>query len=250
MPSMCYTDSKVALYWIKGESQKWRQFVQNRVNEIRTLVQAQHWKHCSGHGNPADLPSRGVNLSALSSKSVWFNGPSWLSSAVQMTSCGDELMPEECTLEMKKNLQHQSEKILPVLLVGGEIGTVIQCQRFSSLGRLLRVTAYVLKFIAVLKARGSDSVGLSVKDISDAEKLWIKSSQDVLYQDLKFQMWKAQFGLYCVDDIRRCRGRLSNADLDVCAKHPILLPSSHHFTTLVILHSHEKVTWRCKGDPH
>ena len=103
-------------------------------------------------------------------------------------------MPEECTLEMKKNLQHQSEKIVPVLLVGGEIGTVIQCQRFSSLGRLLRVTAYVLKFIAVLKARGSDSVGLSVKDISDAEKLWIKSSQDVLYQDLKFQMWKLSLG--------------------------------------------------------
>ncbi|KAL5497136.1 hypothetical protein EMCRGX_G013555 [Ephydatia muelleri] len=154
MPSMCYTDSKVALYWIKGESQEWRQFVQNRVNEIRTLVPAQHWKHCSGHGNPADLPSRGVSLSKLSSKSVWFNGPSWLSSAVQMSSCGEELMPEECTLEMKKNLQHQSEKIVPVLLVGGEIGTVIQCQRFSSLGRLLRVTAYVLKFIAVLKARG------------------------------------------------------------------------------------------------
>ncbi|KAL5490750.1 hypothetical protein EMCRGX_G015929, partial [Ephydatia muelleri] len=241
MPSMCYTDSKVALYWIKGESQEWRQFVQNRVNEIRTLVPAQHWKHCSGHGNPADLPSRGVSLSELSSKSVWLNGPSWLSSAVQMSSCGEELMPEECTLEMKKNLQHQSEKIVPMLLVGGEIGTVIQCQRFSSLGRLLRVTAYVLKFIAVLKARGSDSIGLSVKDISDAEKLWIKSSEDVLYQDLKFQMWKAQFGLYCVDDIWRCRGRLSNADLDVCAKHPILLPSSHHFTTLVILHSHEKV---------
>ena len=241
MPSMCYTDSKVALYWIKGESQEWRQFVQNRVNEIRTLVPAQHWKHCSGHGNPADLPSRDVSLSELSSKSVWLNGPSWLSSAVQMSSCGEELMPEECTLEMKKNLQHQSEKIVPMLLVGGEIGTVIQCQRFSSLGRLLRVTAYVLKFIAVLKARGSDSIGLSVKDISDAEKLWIKSSEDVLYQDLKFQMWKAQFGLYCVDDIWRCRGRLSNADLDVCAKHPILLPSSHHFTTLVILHSHEKV---------
>ena len=77
-----------------------------------------------------------------------------LSSAVQMSSCGEELMPEECTSEMKKKLQHQSEKIIPVLLVGGEIGTVIQCQRFSSLGRLLRVTAYVLSSLLFSRLEG------------------------------------------------------------------------------------------------
>ena len=147
MPSTCYTDSKVALYWIKGESQEWRQFVQNRVNEIQTLVPAQHWKHCLGHDNPADLPSRGISLPDLLKESVWFSGPSWLSSSVQAFSCEEEWMPDECTLEMKKSAQHLSHGVMPVLLVGGEIGTVIQCQRFSTLGRLLRVTAYVLKFI-------------------------------------------------------------------------------------------------------
>lgn len=55
-------------------------------------------------------------------------------------------------------------------------------------GRLLRVMAYMLKFIAVLKARGSDAVGLSVKDVSAAEEFWIKSSQGVLLQEAKFQM--------------------------------------------------------------
>ena len=132
MPSMCYTDSKVALYWIKGESQEWRQFVQNRVNEIRTLVPAQHWKHCLGQDNPANLPSRGLSLPELSNKSVRFNGPSWLSSA-GISSSGEQLMPDKSALEMNKNLQHQSEKVVPVLLVGGEIGTVIKCQWFSSL---------------------------------------------------------------------------------------------------------------------
>ena len=217
-----------------ASAQEWRQFVHNRVNEIRTLVPAQRWKHCSGHDNPADLPSRGISLPELLNKSVWFSGPSWLSSPVQASCCDEELMPDECILEMKKSAQH-------VLLVGGEIGTVIQCQRFSSLGRLLRVTAYVLKFIAVLKVRGSVSAGLSSKDVSDAEEFWIKSSQAVLLKDAKFQVWKTQFGLYCDNEIWRCGGRLRNADLDVCAKHPILLPSSHHFTMLVIRQSHEKV---------
>ena len=148
------------------------------------------------------------------------------------------------SVEMKKSAQHQSHGVTSALLVGGEIGTVIQCERFSSLRKLLRVTVYVLKFIAVLKARGSDgsaSVGLSVKEISTAEEFWIKSMQGILHQDAKFQVWKTQFGLYCDNDIWRCKGRLSNADLDVCAMHPILLPPSHHFTMLVIKQCHEKV---------
>ena len=31
----CFTDSKVALYWIKGQGKQWKQFVQNRVTDIR-----------------------------------------------------------------------------------------------------------------------------------------------------------------------------------------------------------------------
>ena len=65
------------------------------------------------------------------------------------------------------------------------------------------MTAYVLKFIAIPKTRGSVSAGLSSKDVSDAEEFWIKSSQAVLLQDVKFQVWKTQFGLYCDNEIWR-----------------------------------------------
>ena len=87
----------------------------------------------------------------------------------------------------------------------------------GSLRKLLRVTVYVLKFIAVLKARGSDgsaSVGLSVKEISTAEEFWIKSMQGILHQDAKFQVWKTQFGLYCDNDIWQCKGRLTILDCE------------------------------------
>ena len=52
-----FTDSKVTLYWIKGQEKEWKPFVQNRVNQIRTLAPVDRWSHCTGKENPADIPS-------------------------------------------------------------------------------------------------------------------------------------------------------------------------------------------------
>ena len=41
--------------------------------------------------------------------------------------------------------------------------------------------------------------------------------------------------------IWRCKGRLENADLAGCETHPILLPTNHCFTALVVRHCHERV---------
>ena len=61
----CYTDSQVALCWIKHEEREWKQFVQNHVTAIRRLVPSEHWKHCSGISNPADIPSRGTSMTLV-----------------------------------------------------------------------------------------------------------------------------------------------------------------------------------------
>ena len=50
----CFTDSKVALFWIQGVDKDWKPFVQNRVTEIRSLIHPGRWRHCSGRDNPAD----------------------------------------------------------------------------------------------------------------------------------------------------------------------------------------------------
>ena len=36
---LCFTDSTVALGWIRSQNKDWKQFVQNRVNSIRKLGQ-------------------------------------------------------------------------------------------------------------------------------------------------------------------------------------------------------------------
>ncbi|KAL5488550.1 hypothetical protein EMCRGX_G017504 [Ephydatia muelleri] len=62
---VCYTDSKVVLFWIQRCDKEWRQFVENRIREIRHLISVEAWRHCPGKDNPADLPSRGVDLSVI-----------------------------------------------------------------------------------------------------------------------------------------------------------------------------------------
>lgn len=101
LPPRCFTDSKVALFWIKGVDKEWKPFVQNRVSEIRSLVHPDCWSHCSGRENPADLPSRGSAPLELSVNSLWREGPGWLCDEPFRDVESELPMPEECVVEMK-----------------------------------------------------------------------------------------------------------------------------------------------------
>ena len=47
-----------ALAWI-SDYRHWKQFVRNRVNEIRKLACVENWRHFPRELNSADLPTRG-----------------------------------------------------------------------------------------------------------------------------------------------------------------------------------------------
>ncbi|GFS60007.1 DUF1758 domain-containing protein [Trichonephila clavipes] len=70
-----WTDSTIALAWIKTEPNKLKTFVSNRVAEIQALSKDYHWKHVSSKDNPADLISRGCNVDELLKNEMWFSGP-------------------------------------------------------------------------------------------------------------------------------------------------------------------------------
>jgi len=70
-------DSITVLCWIKQEK-PWKQYAQNRVQEIRQGVAEAAWNYCPGAKNPADLPSRGLSGEELVENSLWWNGPEFL----------------------------------------------------------------------------------------------------------------------------------------------------------------------------
>ena len=108
---------------------------------------------------------------------------------------------------------------------------VIDISQFNNLLWLLRVTAYVLRFLKNLKARlspddeqlllGSE---IGAKDMEEVGQYWILDVQKSLQQNKKFENWRREFNLFTDrNGVLRCRGRLSHADLTYLAKHPILV---------------------------
>ena len=70
-----FSDSKVALCWVKNKEKCWKDFVQNRVNEIVEKTNRDWWSYVPTELNPADLISRGCSASELSKNSLWWHGP-------------------------------------------------------------------------------------------------------------------------------------------------------------------------------
>ncbi|GFY17733.1 uncharacterized protein TNCV_1074681 [Trichonephila clavipes] len=73
-----WTDSSITCYWIKGDFNKHKVFVKNRIKEIQKLSDPKEWRYCKGKDNPADLISQGLPLNDLKNNKMWWHGPKWL----------------------------------------------------------------------------------------------------------------------------------------------------------------------------
>ena len=129
---ICYTDSQVALYWIRGRDKEWKPFVQNHVKEIHRNVHPDLWFYCPGAVNPANLPSRGLSTMELGVSQLWRVGPEWLGLDAPIHS--NTPMPETCLEELKLT----SKRSLSLEKTLG-IGDLVHCEEYSDLRRLLRV---------------------------------------------------------------------------------------------------------------
>ena len=240
-----FTDSTVTLYWIQRSQKVWKPFVQNRVSEIRELTDLGRWRHCPGAENPADLPSQGIAPTELLSNSLWTNGPSitpisvWTENTLQP----EEPMPIGCETELRA-----SEKSVTTGLLTRDVtdmSDIVKIDNFSSLNRVIAVTAQVLRFCSILKRRTSSGLCTSFdgREMEVAERLLIQSAQEHLRESKKFKQWQKQLRIFTDQDgVMRCQGRIGNAEtVPYSAKYPILLPAEHYFTRLCVLDAHRKV---------
>lgn len=219
---------------------------QNRANEIRRLVPIECWRHCPGKVNPADLPSRGIPMKGLADNSLWFNGPDWVTRDNMDTFDVSMVeLPVEGMDELRRTKSNVDGDDTVGLLVNHRddfISNIIFIDSYSSLSRLLGVTATVLRFVVLMKGTSDETPPSRALLYKKAERLWIIDAQSKFHTDKILTIWKSQFMLFQDQDgIWRCSGRLGNANVPYDTKHPIVLPHGHPYTVLVMRHAHLRV---------
>ena len=232
-----------------------KQFVKNRVIEIRESTRNATWNYCPSSDNPADLLTRGVRTDALIASELWNNGPTWLTNQDSWPQWNPKtvllqtIVPEDPPTDHDDSPPNEtSQSTLPSHIA---IGNVINLNNYSDLKRILRTTAWLFRFVNVLRKRQTNkSSTLSASEVIHAKNVWIREiqSQSYLHELANLQNKTAsrlslvrQLRLFLLDDnIIRCGGRIHNAPVPFTTKFPVLLPPNNHFTTLVVNDAHER----------
>jgi len=240
-----WTDSNIVLAWLASPARRWKTFVSNRISEMQEHSSPSEWRHVKSKENPADLISRGVTPERLKDSKLWWMGPEWLScSKNELHLKGVNLSVPETVLEQRVEVLTNAisirEPIVPYL-------------RYSTLDKLLRVTAYILRFIynAKANARERKKGGVSALERANASVVLIRIVQSEEFEaDIKALKRKenvpknsklVSLNPYIdKDSMLRVGGRLERSQLPEEIKHPIILPSSHHVTKLIIRDKHER----------
>ena len=142
-PIHLWTDSTVALAYVRGDARRWADYVRNRVTEIQELSNSQ-WHHVPGKDNPADFASRGLSPRQLKDETLWWNGPTWLWKHSTSWPSSNPSLDTDVALEIRKTPVAIANKNEPP-----EIWALVE--RFSNLRTLLRVTALCFRAVHKFK---------------------------------------------------------------------------------------------------
>ena len=236
----CWSDSQIAIWWIKQTSKLWKTWIENRVSLIRKNVDPENRFFVTTDCNPADIGTRKSNLNIIHN-SLWWEGPDFLRNHEKFWPSQDFLSSFHATLEEKVNVVVL--KVDSSSSIG--IGHLIDIHRFSTLGRLMRVTSYILRFIHNLKAKANDVLTgeLTLNEIKNSEHLWIKYDQSFIRNSDYFKKLKNSLNLFDDDlSILRSKTRTNLIDnFSFDRKYPIILDKNSYLTKLFILQAHEEV---------
>jgi len=138
-----WTDSMIVLGWIKGEPNRFKTFVANRISAIKENLPSTTWHHIRSQENPADIASRGITPRELVNHHLWWHGPSLLHcmsprwKSIDEFSLGTEV-------EQQQYLHETKEKIV---LVNKDTIWKGLFQKISSYDKLKRIVTNCAKFI-------------------------------------------------------------------------------------------------------
>lgn len=238
-----WTDSKIVLAWIASSSTKWKTFVAHRVSEIQDKTAINEWRHVNTHENPADVISRGCCPSKLTKLTLWWSGPDWLTK-------DESNWPENPDAHHKlENVPEGKEISVSVMCVADRKDSILN--KYESLTKCLRVTAYCLRFRNNARKNGIKLKGFLVpEELERATLILVKVTQNIgfvneLRELSSGKVVSSSSKLFRLrpfidgDGVIRVGGRLKNAaTIDVFQRHPIVLPAHCSFSKMLFHEEH------------
>ncbi|UYV84016.1 ALDH3A2 [Cordylochernes scorpioides] len=207
------------------------------VKEITMLMKSEDWNHVAGEHNPADLPSRGEFPSKFT-KSGWWEGPKWLQEKkedwpVSKVQYDLEAIEEERRKTVVAGFVAKKPEKNPWYL------NLYEGKREVTLTQILRVIAWMLRF------KPSEYKGdiISQEELDSAEKSLVKiiQSESIGEEDPKMKQLHA---FQDKEALWRVKTRIVNRNDDELFRLPILIPTNHLVTELIVK-SVQKKMYHC-----
>lgn len=208
------------------------------------------WFHCPGTQNPADLPTRGAKAGVLANSELWWSGPTWLREPeINWPKHNFEQIDSDLIAKERRKIT------LAVQVIERRgLQNIIDLNRHESLDKILRITAYVIRFVKMKTNKNSEKLAgpITAEEMGNAEIKWVVSIQSQIFApELRnlnsgqkventskystLQPILNESGIICLG------GRLAESSMTYLEKHPILMEKCEKFGKLLMLRSHKEV---------
>ena len=268
-----FLDSAIVQAMIHRDSYGFNTFAGLRIGEIQKKSNPNEWLHIPSDQNIADILTRGASPCSLLQGSLWQCGPSWLvededkwpvSTVQQMSGVVDKAEIEK--YEVGPKIGSKVKKSVGKCVFKQDLSTVavidinLLSSRISSLQKVLRIVAYVLRWIfkydkaphghcmnrlAVKEINYNNIPPVSASEISDAWKVAVAlAQQDLTDKDvrrlvpsknlIKLENYEFKFSHIVLG------GRVKNIPKTFSQEENIPIIKSGSFAKLVVQYYHNR----------
>lgn len=268
-----WSDSMIALHWIKRSPSDLKMYVGNRVQEIKENARHATWSHVGTLDNPADILSRGANARDFIKYALWKQGPEWLKKPQSQWPKSKLTVTPEMQTEIGKEVKASQGIYLSIFTLNhthyntqgmqNQMKTRELLTVSNSFKKVIRITAYALRFIKNTRMKrneryenyrknGTMTTNLKPLELLEAARIWIRQAQLAAYKkelesinakEATFSQKRKIGGLKPYLDehgVLRAGGRIDKADVPYDRKHPIIIPPRSRLAYLLISQAHDE----------
>ncbi|XP_066929622.1 uncharacterized protein [Clytia hemisphaerica] len=186
--SVKFTDSQIVLYWITKPTIQLKQWVRNRVNEIKRLTSSSQWVYVQTNDMIADIGTRRcTSVEEVDQSSVWTTDYPWMkqsSTSFPSKTMGEITLTNSQLAEVQKEVKqevtpscHLNQKLINNTKARYRFSGYLVDPNSHRFSKVVRIMEYVLRFINVhVFKQKSPSPSLTEDELCHSEKYFFRKA--------------------------------------------------------------------------